>query len=74
MANIIFIDAPVGAGFSYATTSEGYYTSDTKSAQQSYIFLRKVTNLSLLLLSVFILLSVKKNSNLSCYVIVTVVA
>ncbi|KAM3743762.1 hypothetical protein ACB098_07G170300 [Castanea mollissima] len=41
VANIIFIDAPVGAGFSYATTSEGYYTSDTKSAQKSYTFLRK---------------------------------
>ncbi|KAL4616582.1 hypothetical protein ACB092_07G209500 [Castanea dentata] len=41
VANIIFIDAPVEAGFSYATTSEGYYTSDTKSAQQSYTFLRK---------------------------------
>ena len=66
MANIIFIDAPVGAGFSYATTSEGYYTSDTKSAQQSYTFLRKVTNLSLYCLSV------KQNSNVSCNVIVAV--
>ncbi|KAG6710819.1 hypothetical protein I3843_05G020200 [Carya illinoinensis] len=41
VANIIFIDAPVGAGFSYATTSSGYYTSDTKSAAQTYTFLRK---------------------------------
>lgn len=31
-ANIIFIDAPVGAGFSYATTEEGKYTSDIESA------------------------------------------
>jgi hypothetical protein len=42
VASIIFIDAPVGAGFSYAKTSEGYYTSDTKSALQTYTFLRKV--------------------------------
>ncbi|XP_059447637.1 serine carboxypeptidase-like 13 [Corylus avellana] len=41
VASIIFIDAPVGAGFSYAKSSEGYYTSDTKSAVQTYTFLRK---------------------------------
>nr|UPO25251.1 serine carboxypeptidase-like acyltransferase [Morella rubra] len=41
VANIIFIDAPVGAGFSYAQTSSGYYTTDTKSAAQTYTFLRK---------------------------------
>jgi serine carboxypeptidase-like clade 1 len=40
--NIIFIDAPVGAGFSYANDSADYYTTDTKSAAQTYIFLRKV--------------------------------
>lgn len=40
-ANIIFIDAPVGAGFSYATTEEGKYTSDIESAYQYYTFLRK---------------------------------
>ncbi|CAL5379151.1 unnamed protein product [Camellia sinensis] len=41
VANIIFIDQPVGIGFSYARTSAGYNTSDTKSVAQVYSFLRK---------------------------------
>ncbi|XP_059445909.1 serine carboxypeptidase-like 18 isoform X2 [Corylus avellana] len=41
VANIIFLDAPVGTGFSYAESSDGYFTSDTLSAAQNYEFLRK---------------------------------
>ncbi|KAK2632396.1 hypothetical protein EUGRSUZ_L01608 [Eucalyptus grandis] len=41
VANIIFLDAPVGTGFSYATTSTAYDISDTSSAAQTYEFLRK---------------------------------
>ncbi|XP_009343914.2 serine carboxypeptidase-like 7 isoform X1 [Pyrus x bretschneideri] len=41
VANIIFIDAPVGTGFSYATTWKGYNISDTSHAAQTYQFLRK---------------------------------
>ncbi|KAL6209963.1 hypothetical protein ACLB2K_020901 [Fragaria x ananassa] len=41
VANIIFIDAPVGTGFSYSTTQEGYYSNDTESAEAVYQFLRK---------------------------------
>ncbi|KAJ9705304.1 hypothetical protein PVL29_003380 [Vitis rotundifolia] len=41
VASIIFIDAPVGAGFSYAETPYGYNVSDTSSAAQTYQFLRK---------------------------------
>ncbi|CAK9144975.1 unnamed protein product [Ilex paraguariensis] len=41
VANIIFIDQPVGTGFSYANTPEAYISSDTISATQAYDFLRK---------------------------------
>ncbi|KAI4296375.1 hypothetical protein L6164_036338 [Bauhinia variegata] len=46
-ASIIFIDAPVGTGFSYATNSEGYQLSDSISAWQTHKFLRKLNNLTL---------------------------
>ncbi|CAA2966433.1 serine carboxypeptidase-like 18 [Olea europaea subsp. europaea] len=41
VANIIFLDWPVGSGFSYSNTSQGYSSSDTKSAKDNYTFLRK---------------------------------
>ncbi|XP_015615664.1 serine carboxypeptidase-like 13 isoform X3 [Oryza sativa Japonica Group] len=41
VSNIIFVDSPVGAGFSYAATQEGSKTSDTKTVKQLVIFLRK---------------------------------
>lgn len=41
VANIIFLDAPVGTGFSYSNTSEGYNSSDTTSSESTYAFLRK---------------------------------
>lgn len=39
--NVIYVDAPVGTGFSYSNTSEGYYSGDVKSAVLTYEFLRK---------------------------------
>uniref|UniRef100_A0A0D9XRX7 carboxypeptidase D n=1 Tax=Leersia perrieri TaxID=77586 RepID=A0A0D9XRX7_9ORYZ len=41
ISNIIFVDSPVGAGFSYADTEEGSKSSDTKAVQELLIFLRK---------------------------------
>ncbi|XP_019165305.1 PREDICTED: serine carboxypeptidase-like 13 [Ipomoea nil] len=41
VANIIFLDQPVGTGFSYAETWEAYRCSDTLSAQYAYSFLVK---------------------------------
>ncbi|KAL5713046.1 sinapoylglucose--choline O-sinapoyltransferase [Ranunculus cassubicifolius] len=41
VANIIFLDAPVGTGYSYSRSFQGSYTSDTKSAEQTYTFIRK---------------------------------
>ncbi|KAI4367557.1 hypothetical protein MLD38_023284 [Melastoma candidum] len=40
-ANIIFIDQPVGAGFSYSTTTQGSFSDDKKAAFDAYTFLRK---------------------------------
>ena len=42
-ANVLFLDLPVGAGFSYATISEAWSASDTKVAAQAYEFLRNVS-------------------------------
>ena len=42
VASIIFLDSPVGTGFSYATTPEGYYSDDVTSSRHIHQFLRKV--------------------------------
>ncbi|KAL5723402.1 sinapoylglucose--choline O-sinapoyltransferase [Ranunculus cassubicifolius] len=39
--NMVFIDAPVGTGFSYSRTIESSYSTDTISGQQGYIFIKK---------------------------------
>ncbi|XVF61382.1 hypothetical protein PTKIN_Ptkin08bG0124700 [Pterospermum kingtungense] len=41
VSSIIFLDAPVGTGFSYSRTSQGSKTGDTKHAISCYNFLRK---------------------------------
>ena len=45
--NIIYLDAPVGAGFSYSETDNGYIMDDYEHEAQVYEFLRKVKNGSL---------------------------
>lgn len=42
MLNMIYIDMPVGTGFSYSETQEGYYSSDTLWVNHTYSFLQKV--------------------------------
>ncbi|KAL8541616.1 hypothetical protein ACS0TY_002760 [Phlomoides rotata] len=41
ISNIIFLDQPVGAGFSYAESPDAYKTNDTLSANLTYEFLKK---------------------------------
>ncbi|XP_074279098.1 serine carboxypeptidase-like 18 [Silene latifolia] len=41
VASIIFLDSPVGTGFSYATTYDGYYSNDTLQSSHIYHFLTK---------------------------------
>lgn len=41
VSNVIFLDAPVGTGFSYARQQEGYNVSLTGTGRQLLIFLRK---------------------------------
>ena len=40
----MYIDLPVGTGFSYSQTQEGYHTSDTLWIDNTYEFLQKVNN------------------------------
>lgn len=40
--NIIYLDAPVGAGFSYSKSYDGYIMDDYKFVAQAYEFLQKV--------------------------------
>ncbi|XP_024020358.1 serine carboxypeptidase-like 18 [Morus notabilis] len=41
VANIIFLDAPAGTGFSYSISSEGYPTTDTLFGAQVFEFIKK---------------------------------
>nr|XP_010939012.1 serine carboxypeptidase-like 17 isoform X1 [Elaeis guineensis] len=41
VANVIFLDSPVGTGFSFSRKPEGYAVGDISSSMQVYKFLRK---------------------------------
>ncbi|KAJ0046423.1 hypothetical protein Pint_05634 [Pistacia integerrima] len=43
-ASIVFVDSPVGSGYSYASTAAGYVLSDSKFANQTYNFMRTWLN------------------------------
>ncbi|GAB2219362.1 hypothetical protein Droror1_Dr00006997 [Drosera rotundifolia] len=55
-ASMLFLDSPVGTGFSYSLTSEGWPSSDSKSARQAYEFFMKwlVENPQYLALQTFV--------------------
>lgn len=42
-SSVIFVDSPVGSGFSYAKNKSAYQTGDMKQVSDLYQFLRKVT-------------------------------
>jgi serine carboxypeptidase-like clade 1 len=46
MLNMLYIDMPVGTGFSYSETQEGYYSNDTIWVEHTYSFLQKVSHFS----------------------------
>ncbi|KAK2387582.1 serine carboxypeptidase [Trifolium repens] len=41
MLNMLYIDMPVGTGFSYSETQEGYYSNDIIWVEHTYSFLQK---------------------------------
>ncbi|KAJ0101886.1 hypothetical protein Patl1_05723 [Pistacia atlantica] len=43
-ASIVFVDSPVGSGYSYASTAAGFVLSDSKFANQTYNFMRTWLN------------------------------
>ncbi|GAB2209998.1 hypothetical protein Drorol1_Dr00015248 [Drosera rotundifolia] len=55
-ASMLFLDQPVGTGFSYSVTPSGWSSSDTKATRQAYEFLLKwlVENPQYLALETFI--------------------
>ena len=45
MTSIIFLDIPVGTGFSYARTEQASYSDELKLSERTYEFMRKVHSL-----------------------------
>ena len=42
VSNIIYLDSPVGVGFSYSNDTSSYVTGDKKTAEDTHNFLLKV--------------------------------
>lgn len=55
MASIIYIDAPVGAGFSYVRNSGKLTVSDSKAGYEIHMFARKVPNVYICILNLYAL-------------------